>query len=323
MPKGKKEKRLLHSLVICAVFLVASVGTSYAAPVITATLKAYPESYSGACPATIKFDGEIAIKGITKPPVTLNYIFTRSDGATDTNVKTLTFETDGAKKVSTTWTLGGDKLPTYSGWQAIKVLTRPAVESNKAKFEIKCQAGLLTPMPQLRELKLEEISIMKEPVKKIPAKMAVKIPLNVALVKADLTCNVRAYHDQQRTRPIQANVWHMNPALYSPPLPYPWYIYYDIEVRNVGTAKADNFTVKVTFVNPNKPPQIFNETVSLDPGEAAVLPYYWGYFLPSMTPSLVNRMVVISSFVDATSKIDEGSNEGNNQCNYAVRFVYP
>lgn len=176
-------------------------------------------------------------------------------------------------------------------------------------------------MPQMQELKLESIQIMKEPMRKLPARLTVKIPANIALVKADLTCAIKAYHNQQRTRPIQGGVWHMNPLSFMPPLPLPWYIYYDIEVTNKGTAKAENFTVRITFLNPTKPPQAFFETVSLEPGETAVLPYHWGYFAPS--PSLVNRSVVISSIVDATGKIDEGVNEGNNQCSNTVKFVYP
>ncbi|MEW6212810.1 MAG: hypothetical protein AB1631_31075, partial [Acidobacteriota bacterium] len=91
--------------------------------------------YEGPCPAIIKFAGAITTNGggIVK------YTFLRSDGATGP-VLTLTFAAAGTKPVSTTWTLGGKALPRYSGWQAIRILSPNAMDSNKAAFELICNA---------------------------------------------------------------------------------------------------------------------------------------------------------------------------------------
>lgn len=132
-------KRALYiSLTILLIF--AGIGIADAQhPEITATLKATPESYSGKCPTTIKFEGEIKVTKITRAPLKVQYKFIRSDGAF-APIQTLDFEKDGVKKVSTTWTLGGPGLPTYAGWQAIKIVYPQDVESNKANFKIECTA---------------------------------------------------------------------------------------------------------------------------------------------------------------------------------------
>lgn len=170
------------------------------------------------------------------------------------------------------------------------------------------------------DLKLQNVPIVEKPMFKIPPKMAVRIPLNLADRKAELNCSITGFHDPAMTRPIAGNQWHLNPAFYSPPVPQPWYIHYKVQVRNTGTLKAENVVVRISFLNPTKPPQDFYRTVTLDPGETAVLPYQWGYFLPGMYYQLVNRQVVISAVSDHTAKIAE-TNEGNNLCSYSVSFV--
>jgi hypothetical protein len=312
-------------LIFCLVGTVSAVVPLMKAPVITAELKANPASYTGTCPAVIKFEGTISVKGIVKGPYTLKYIFTRSDGATDTNVKTLTFAQDGTQKVSTTWTLGGAALPTYSGWQKIKVLTVPPVESSQADFSVKCETGRtmgpkLPFKAELSDLKMANVLITKETKMKIAPQFAVQLPANLADRRADLKCHILAYHDQARLRPISGNIWYLNPNSYSPPLPLPWYIYYDIVVTNTGTAATGNFVTKIHFSNPTKPPQDFYEAESLDPGESVVFKFYWGYFLPGMYNELFNQTVTISSQLDATAKVAE-SNEANNACAYPVKFV--
>ncbi|MDD2453981.1 MAG: hypothetical protein PHP80_05585, partial [Synergistaceae bacterium] len=52
-----------------------------ASPVITARLRAAPVNYSGKCPATIRFNGEINVQGMTTSPLRVQYRFIRSDGA--------------------------------------------------------------------------------------------------------------------------------------------------------------------------------------------------------------------------------------------------
>ena len=99
-----------------------------------ATLGASPADYRGSCPGVITFNGTIT----SDKAQTVTYIFTRSDGATDTLPKTLTFTGPGAKSVSTTWTLGGDGLPSYVGWEAVKITKPSVVTSAPAKFNLRC-----------------------------------------------------------------------------------------------------------------------------------------------------------------------------------------
>lgn len=132
-------KKTILITTICALFSLLSGETLYAQPNITAELKAIPETYSGPCPTTIKFQGKITVTNITRPPLKVQYKFIRSDGAF-APVNTINFERDGTKPVNTTWTLGGPGLLTYEGWQAIKVVYPQDVESNKANFKIECKA---------------------------------------------------------------------------------------------------------------------------------------------------------------------------------------
>jgi hypothetical protein len=89
------------------------------------------------CPAEVKFSGSITAKGKGQ----VEYTFVRSDGAT-APVYTLNFSQSGTQNVSTTWTLGdGVSLPSYTGWQTLKVLSPNAMESlrESGAFSIKCQ----------------------------------------------------------------------------------------------------------------------------------------------------------------------------------------
>jgi hypothetical protein len=97
---------------------------------IEAGLTAEPINYSGFCPTTITFKGEISVT----QPGEVQYKFIRSDGAL-APVQTLHFDKPTSKEVRTTWRLGKD----YSGWMAIKILYPQEVESNKAHFSIKCE----------------------------------------------------------------------------------------------------------------------------------------------------------------------------------------
>ncbi len=81
----------------------------------------------------------IIVRNNTRPPLRVQYRFLRSDGALSP-ISTIVFEGDGSKNVSTTWTLGGPSLPTYSGWQSIKILYPQEAESNRANFSVTCQA---------------------------------------------------------------------------------------------------------------------------------------------------------------------------------------
>lgn len=112
-------------------------GQPAQAEVTRAVLAAAPLT-RGSCPAKITFNGSIT----SDRPGTVTYIFTRSDGATDTITKKLSFRRAGTLPVSTTWTLGGTTLPFYKGWQAIKVLSPTPLTSSQATFELRCDPPL-------------------------------------------------------------------------------------------------------------------------------------------------------------------------------------
>lgn len=117
---------------VIGALLFLCTQTSQAA-VTAVTLSPSVKLFSGDCPAKVTFSGTIKVNA----PGTVSYIFTRSDGATDTATRTLKFLKAGSKAVSTSWTLGGSALPGYKGWQAIKIVGT-AIESPHAEFEIAC-----------------------------------------------------------------------------------------------------------------------------------------------------------------------------------------
>jgi len=86
--------------------------------VVGTSLLASQPKYQGSCPATISCDGFIETNG----PGTVEYIFVRNDGATS-STRTLTFKSAGKLPVINSWSIGGAALPSYSGWQAVKILS--------------------------------------------------------------------------------------------------------------------------------------------------------------------------------------------------------
>lgn len=121
---------------LCSIALVATLGVwsqGTSAAVTKVTLTPTVKAYSGDCPAQIVFNGTISVNA----PGIVSYVFTRSDGATDTQTKKLKFLAAGSKPITTTWTLGGATLPHYQGWQAAKILGT-AIESPHANFEVAC-----------------------------------------------------------------------------------------------------------------------------------------------------------------------------------------
>ena len=127
-------KRMSFLPLLLAVSFVFLSTTAFAAFQVTgATLSAAPGTFEGCCPAKIAFSGRITVNAAG----TVRYTFTRSDGATAPE-QTLAFTAAGSKDVSTTWTLGGSSLPTYSGWEAIKIVSPNPMESSKAMFSVTC-----------------------------------------------------------------------------------------------------------------------------------------------------------------------------------------
>jgi len=143
--KAVRSMRRNRTVLAAALFLAgvlilwSGLEAAFAQPVITARLRAVPENFSGRCPAKIRFDGVIMVRNNTRPPLRVQYRFLRSDGALSP-ISTIVFDGNGSKNVSTTWTLGGPSLSSYSGWQSIKILYPQEAESNRANFSVACQA---------------------------------------------------------------------------------------------------------------------------------------------------------------------------------------
>lgn len=123
---------------LCSAILFTALGWQNAAAAVTkTTLSPSVASFSGDCPAKITFNGTITVNA----PGIVSYIFTRSDGAIDTQTKKLKFLAPGSKAVSTSWTLGGSVLPHYEGWQAVKIVGTK-ITSPHADFSISCDPPL-------------------------------------------------------------------------------------------------------------------------------------------------------------------------------------
>jgi hypothetical protein len=335
--------KVLASLALAGVLMLGGLpGESHAAPVITAKLTANPASYSGKCPATIKFDGEITVRGITRGPLTVKYEFIRSDGAMDSSPRFLTFQKDGSLPVSSSWTLGGDKVPTYSGWKAVKVTAPAPVESNKANFSVKCAAEEKKPAAA-DSLPLTAAKFVEKPLRKIPANLSAAqreqarniqaAPGQVAdmlqhVIKVDLTCQIKAYYDEAHTKPLPSGgpitgLYHLSAAQHPLHIP-PFTLFFGITVKNEGVlTAAPNITNRALFSSlpPFFAPQQFvTAPETLSPGEAAEYVYHWGPFYPSS--ELYNKTIQLQVTADFPPRIAE-DDEANNNCFYHVRFVYP
>ncbi len=132
-------------LTLACILLILSHGMSVeAAQHLSASLSANPVNYAGRCPAKITFNGRIS----AREPGRVQYKFIRSDGA-NAPVQTLNFTQAGSKSVSTTWTLGGAGLPSYSGWEAIQIVYPYSVQSNKAHFNMRCKGSAPRKQPDL------------------------------------------------------------------------------------------------------------------------------------------------------------------------------
>ena len=117
MRSMRRNRTALAAAVLLAGVLIFLSGleAAFAQPVITARLRAIPESFSGKCPAKIQFDGVIIVRNNTRPPLRVQYRFLRSDGALSP-ISTIVFDGDGSKNVSTSWTRGDRPfLPTQAG----------------------------------------------------------------------------------------------------------------------------------------------------------------------------------------------------------------
>jgi len=128
---------------------------------VDANLSASPESYSGECPALIKFKGTISVNR----PTTIEYRFIRSDNA-DGPIHTLRFRRAGTMKVKTTWQLGGSSRRSYKGWEAIEILSPVHMRSNPAHFKVRCKGDRPQdghrPSKRLPDLTIVDITLNKD-----------------------------------------------------------------------------------------------------------------------------------------------------------------
>jgi hypothetical protein len=143
LEKGKNAMRKLllattKNLFATACVLISLVSAAQAQGFrVTQTfLKADDGRMSGPCPMKVVFEGYITVDG----PGTVAYTFTRSDGATAPIYK-IEFKQAGSQSITTDWTLGDQRdLPSYSGWQAIKIISPNELESSHetGAFSIAC-----------------------------------------------------------------------------------------------------------------------------------------------------------------------------------------
>jgi hypothetical protein len=129
----KKTSLILLGTIALFAGMVLMQAALQAAPTIMAKLTVSPSSLTAYCPATIKFTGAIKVDNVIKAPVAIQYKFVRSDGGS-TALITLNCPSAGVYPVNTTWTIGA----TYSGWEAIEVISPVSVKSEKAPFTLTC-----------------------------------------------------------------------------------------------------------------------------------------------------------------------------------------
>jgi hypothetical protein len=95
-----------------------------------------PSLTTATCPAVITFTGTVDYSG---PGGTFQYVWLRSDGATQTTPGELTFKAAGRQTISTTWTLGApvSAFQPFNGWEQLKMMS-PVVLSNPSTFTLNC-----------------------------------------------------------------------------------------------------------------------------------------------------------------------------------------
>ncbi len=107
-----------------------------------------PADYKGSCPATITFTGTIAVD---RGPVDVTYRWIRSDGTT-AQVQTVSFSGSGAQRrtVQDSRRLNAPTT-TYTGWQAIQLLTPTAAQSSHADFRMTCTTRVTVTASAIRK----------------------------------------------------------------------------------------------------------------------------------------------------------------------------
>ena len=125
----KKTVLLTFSCIACS--LLMTLQTS-AQRVNRIDVSVDHPSYNGACPATITFKAVIHYSGAG----TLRYQWVRSDGA-HPPIMTIKLDGKGTRIINTSWQLGAAGK-SYSGWEAVKVLSPGNFESSRGEFNLTC-----------------------------------------------------------------------------------------------------------------------------------------------------------------------------------------
>lgn len=130
-------------------FLLTFLGCLASLPLLAANVTSVsasvtPATFKGSCPKMFEFSGVIAVDG----PVVVRYKWIRSDGATAPE-QSIRFRKAGRQVVKTTWTLGdAAKLPNYSGWESVQIVSPGTLASNRASFTLECAQKLaIAPHP--------------------------------------------------------------------------------------------------------------------------------------------------------------------------------
>lgn len=108
-----------------------SVPSVLRAQTVRSSLSAFPESYSGPCPTSIRFSGVIA----TSRPGPVTYQWVYSDGI-QSPPTTIKFDKIGMKSVENTWKI----RTSYEGWLRIVIVDPVKVASERATIRIHCQS---------------------------------------------------------------------------------------------------------------------------------------------------------------------------------------
>ncbi len=106
--------------------------------IINVNLNAFPKDYSGNCPTKIRFQGNITVRNILNSPLTVHYLFERSDGV-KSSVYSHTFYRDDSFSVSHEWILGSRYSEVINGWMRLEIIEPYFIKSNRAYFKVICR----------------------------------------------------------------------------------------------------------------------------------------------------------------------------------------
>ncbi|TXH03043.1 MAG: hypothetical protein E6R07_13195 [Nevskiaceae bacterium] len=104
-----------------------------AEPVAVAGVVAVPDHYAGDCPAALEFTATVRI---AKPPVTLEYVWERSNGSR-TQVRRIQARS-GTQKITDEWAIGGAP-GTLKVWEKLTLLSPLNLSSGVAKATVECR----------------------------------------------------------------------------------------------------------------------------------------------------------------------------------------